>query len=488
MKEALSILVNDLIEVNYAYYSTSFSNDGEFWLRWCVFAVVTIISVLAAALILSQTSPTPNALLYALRFIIVPLLLFIPIILPSKAFRLFLAVLNFLFAMNIVTASATACEKKNNKKLDDIKNTTQLTFLDRLTSILFLNIRIRVIGINYSSLSIPPPVCPSLPQATFGFFLLAIGDICNFLSGEWIPVHISQSNRNMAIALVGSMWILCALEFAYWFIATMGLITGWRMGKHMYHNNPLLALSISEFWGVRWNPLLGKELQTAFYKPVRKLGFSRPVAVLACFAGSALLHAFPKTLSSFNWIEAAMMFSFFVLQGGLLIVEAYVKKVYQGLVEKLKWSILPTFPDVSKHEEADESDLEDHLDSSRGRFAMEVLFVLTIWSAWYHIFEIGWTPLAVIIHIIVLVAFLFYLVQVRLSFPAERIAFEKNRLVATIGIVMRWLLTLSCILPMMPLFTLPMMSAVDQWGCCSLVVAPLIRTIQKVAFIHYGCF
>lgn len=485
MKEALSILLNDLTEVNYTYYSTSFSSDGDFWLRWCLFGAGTIVSVLVAALILSQTSPTPKALLYFLRFIIVPILIFIPIILPSKAFRLFLAVLNFLFAMNIVTASATVCEKKNNKTT---QQGNMLTFFDHLTLILFLNIRIRVISINNSPVSFPSPVCPSLPQATFGFFLLVIGDICNFLSGEWIPVHISQPNRNMAIALVGSMWILCALEFAYWFIATMGLITGWRMGRHMYHSNPLLALSISEFWGVRWNPLLGKELQTTFYKPVRKMGFSRPVAVLACFTGSALLHAYPKTLSSFNWNEATMMFSFFVLQGGLVIAEAYGKKVYRGFVEKLKWSYLPTIPSVAKCEEADETDLEDHLDTIRGRFAMEVLFVLTIWSAWYHSFEIGWTLLAASIHTIILVAFMSYVVQVRLSFPAERIAFEKNRLVATIGIVMRWLLTLFCILPMMPLFTLPMMSAVDQWGCCSLVVAPLIRTIQKVAFMHYGCF
>jgi hypothetical protein len=33
-----------------------------------------------------------------------------------------------------------------------------------------------------------------------------------------------------------------------------------------------LSTSLTEFWGVRWNPIIGKLLQEAFYKPFRRIG------------------------------------------------------------------------------------------------------------------------------------------------------------------------------------------------------------------------
>lgn len=45
----------------------------------------------------------------------------------------------------------------------------------------------------------------------------------------------------------------------------------------------------------------GKLLQEAFYKPVRRLGLSRVVAMLCCFTGSAVLHAFPQYISTYRF-------------------------------------------------------------------------------------------------------------------------------------------------------------------------------------------
>ena len=49
--------------------------------------------------------------------------------------------------------------------------------------------------------------------------------------------------------------------------------------------------SLSEFWGSRWNPVIGKLLQEAFYKPARRLDMSRTTAMLCCF----LVHFIPDT-------------------------------------------------------------------------------------------------------------------------------------------------------------------------------------------------
>ena len=66
-------------------------------------------------------------------------------------------------------------------------------------------------------------------------------------------------------------------------------LEGSPLPYEMRHRHPLLSTSLAEFWGSRWNPIIGKLLQEAFYKPVRRLDFSRVTAMLACFSGSAIL-------------------------------------------------------------------------------------------------------------------------------------------------------------------------------------------------------
>jgi hypothetical protein len=86
------------------------------------------------------------------------------------------------------------------------------------------------------------------------------------------------------------------------------------------HQHPVLSLSLAEFWGRRWNRVVGHWLFTALYRPLalRK----RPVlAVLAAFVGSAILHQyFTWAAIGFGW--SLIMASFFLLQVPLLLLEA----------------------------------------------------------------------------------------------------------------------------------------------------------------------
>lgn len=71
----------------------------------------------------------------------------------------------------------------------------------------------------------------------------------------------------------------------------MSVYTGLRtVDVNLY---PLTATSSpSDFWGRRWNRLVSNGLKRAVFKPLRMGGLSRPLAALATFVASGLLHEY----------------------------------------------------------------------------------------------------------------------------------------------------------------------------------------------------
>ena len=53
--------------------------------------------------------------------------------------------------------------------------------------------------------------------------------------------------------------------------------------------NYMYDYNIVEFWGIRWNPIVGKLLQDSFYKPARRIGLSRSICMVICFIGKYIL-------------------------------------------------------------------------------------------------------------------------------------------------------------------------------------------------------
>jgi len=84
---------------------------------------------------------------------------------------------------------------------------------------------------------------------------------------EWVPNHIitsSQSNnQDIIIAFVGGVWVLHVMDLMYCasmvFLGFMGV----TVPMELRHCHPLLSSSISEFWGIRWNPIVSKLLQVS---------------------------------------------------------------------------------------------------------------------------------------------------------------------------------------------------------------------------------
>ncbi|MBI4818954.1 MAG: membrane bound O-acyl transferase family-domain-containing protein [Deltaproteobacteria bacterium] len=85
------------------------------------------------------------------------------------------------------------------------------------------------------------------------------------------------------------------------------------------HDSPYLSRSVREFWGRRWNKVVGTWLRQNCYEPFRENG--RPfVGQCAAFAASALLHWYLAFVAlGFMWSLA--MGAFFLLQVALIGAE-----------------------------------------------------------------------------------------------------------------------------------------------------------------------
>ena len=166
---------------------------------------------------------------------------------------------------------------------------------------------------------------PSLPNQSLIIrfvTLLACLDGCTYLITELIPISLSNStDRLSAIYVITGFWAYFSLEYSYTQSIIFCNFLGYPLPMKLRHSNPFMSISLSEFWGVRWNPIICKLLQSSFYVPIRKLGVPRFICVMSCFLGSGVLHAIPVYISSYNMKNAILMGSFFLLQGVLVLAE-----------------------------------------------------------------------------------------------------------------------------------------------------------------------
>jgi hypothetical protein len=84
--------------------------------------------------------------------------------------------------------------------------------------------------------------------------------------------------------------------------------------------DPILSTSLGEFWGRRWNVSVGQWLYENAFRPVA-VRAGVVAGIMAAFAASALLHFVP-TFFSVGLKNAAMMASFFLAHGVLVVAES----------------------------------------------------------------------------------------------------------------------------------------------------------------------
>lgn len=166
---------------------------------------------------------------------------------------------------------------------------------------------------------------PRLPkQSTIirYIILLALLDGCTYLTAEFIPHNITHvlDKENFA-SLTTGFFAYISIELNYSQSIMVCDLIGFPLPMDLRHKNPFMSISLSEFWGVRWNPIISRLLQTSFYKPFRKLGVPRIICVMMCFIGSGILHCIPVYISSYSVRQTIAMGSFFAIQGFLVLTE-----------------------------------------------------------------------------------------------------------------------------------------------------------------------
>ena len=379
---------------------------------------------------------------------------------------------------------------------------------------------------------------PPILRSMHGLLLVVLIDTCTFLIREWIPDthNVSAANQNLCAAVVGGVWVLFCMEFMYGCASSQFDMFGTPLPLEMRHRHPLLSESLNEFWGVRWNPIVGKLLQDSFYKPLRRLGVSRASCVVACFTGSAVLHAVPQYIATLSLSDCAMMFGFFFLQGVGLLCELIVQKLCGFAVVRtpaVKSLGSGTGSRTTKSESSKHSTSNAHTtDETKPRhnlkhqealdysiccktapyqFPAELLTLAFILSSIYVTLESLngdpavmsaaqkrlWTGVAVTCGAGASV--LYYHIRRYIYREAAKAAAARALLAVVaigvqqpsfknadltfsqfVGSFIGWLWVLFCIILLLPLFSIPVLHAVETLYAKSFIVGSFVRTVQKV--------
>jgi hypothetical protein len=119
--------------------------------------------------------------------------------------------------------------------------------------------------------------------------------------------------------------------------SVVGLLTSLLSGINTVavNDSPLTkATSPSDFWGNRWNRMVSSGLKRGIFVPLRKASFSRPMAALATFAVSGLIHEYILIVMSINTKNDQQAtplatygghLMFFLWNGTVLILEHLLK-------------------------------------------------------------------------------------------------------------------------------------------------------------------
>jgi len=150
-----------------------------------------------------------------------------------------------------------------------------------------------------------------------GYALLVLAFVWALLQlpadGSW--------RRQAPRLLLGAAMVYCAMEFA-----TQGLLVLHRMAGievPPIQHTPIVARTVAEFWGKRWNRPVSNWLGEYVFAPLRRR--RKPVlALLMVFAASAAMHAW-VFYAGLGLRTAMLMALFFLLQAPWLLLESKLR-------------------------------------------------------------------------------------------------------------------------------------------------------------------
>lgn len=158
-------------------------------------------------------------------------------------------------------------------------------------------------------------VAPGLDLAALARAALAA--VFGYLS-LWTAIVLAPDHGGLPLRwLAGCVFVYCFAELAAGLLAGVGRLLGAEVPP--IHRHPILARSLRDFWGERWNLVVNRWLRQHCFVPLARRG--RP--------GSGLALAFAASVALHTWIIGAALdqdmalrtAAFFGLQGVLLALE-----------------------------------------------------------------------------------------------------------------------------------------------------------------------
>lgn len=165
------------------------------------------------------------------------------------------------------------------------------------------------------------PVIPANRDYSIIYYFAS--GVTKFFITTWLYDWLRHCEPNDSYGRLGLFYFyICAGTFINDIqIALVRSITRNKYELLAFNDYPFLSRSIREFWGRRYNRLVGTLLKESVFDPVRSLPYSSTtIAALASFTLSGLLHAHVAT-TCFN-APPLPSFLFFILNGLACSVEA----------------------------------------------------------------------------------------------------------------------------------------------------------------------
>ncbi len=144
---------------------------------------------------------------------------------------------------------------------------------------------------------------------------------CALLVGAMIAVTRLSGISGFAYLVA---WIVCTATMVYTgadLLSDLLRVVYLALGVDVptVQRNPILSRSLAEFWGQRWNLVVGGWLREFMFDPLARRRHPR-LGLAAAFGGSAGIHAW--LVGALGTSAALMMVAYFFLQGTALFVEA----------------------------------------------------------------------------------------------------------------------------------------------------------------------
>ena len=284
-----------------------------------------MLGLFSTYLLIDAKSKTRVAQIAALAFTEMTafVLVILPVFLPFPAVRFLLGLYWFVAGLSLhsrVMAIIQQQEYTTGRLADQTPHLESDSFYVASVRTWFFNAHSRIVS--HGTVS---PRLPSWKRLVYWMVLMLSIDCIMFLIFEFLPSS-NLLHRDYFRDILSGVWVLLLMDWNYNnSIIFLDVFTHSELPRPLRHRHPLLATSLSSFWGTRWNPIVQKVLSDSFYVPLRRLGAPRLFAVIACFTGSAALHCVPSLLAT-GPTDAALMGSFFLLHGALVLVEIAVRE------------------------------------------------------------------------------------------------------------------------------------------------------------------